>query len=140
PAAWGHYLHMCYASPYVEQQVIPEIRECIARCPGLEGFWFDICLYVDGAFYSPGFNRAAEERLGARAAEQEARWWLARDLIRDRCARRDAAIREGIPHADNYFSSLGVPGEPGNLPLQRRQEVENPFVFGGPEKMSSHGR
>lgn len=138
-AHWGHYLHMCFASPYVEQAVIPEVLECIERCPGLAGFWFDICLYVDGAFYSPDFNRLAAERLREGAAPT-ARWHLARALIRGRCRALEAAIQRALPGAENYYNSLVNPGEGENIPLQPVQEVENPILFGGPEKLSTHAR
>lgn len=137
---WGHYLHMCFASPYIDKMVIPEIVECIERCPGLAGFWFDIALYVDGAFYATGFETVARERLGDQAADVTARWWLARQIIRERCIELDAAIKARLPGAENYFNSLVVPGEPQNLPLQPLQEVENPILFGGPEKMTAHVR
>jgi hypothetical protein len=138
-AQWGAR-HICFASPYADEVVIPEALEMIDRCPGIAGFWFDICLYCDGAFYSPGFERVAKERLKAKADDDGARWQLARGLIRDCCARIDAAIRARLPEADNYFNSLAVPGEPENIPLQAFQEVENPVLFGGPEKMTADAR
>jgi len=137
---WGHYLHICFASPYVDEVVIPEVLECIERCPGLAGFWFDICLYVDGAFYSQDFCRAARERLGDRSDDIHARWSLAREIIRERCIQIDRAIKTKLPDCRNYFNSLAAPGEPQNLPLQPLQEVENPVLFGSPEKMTANVR
>jgi len=139
-ANWGHYLHICFASPYVEETVIPEVLECIERCPSLAGFWFDICLYVDGAFYSDDFDRAARERLGEHSGDVHARWRLAREIIRERCIQIDTAIKAKLPECENYFNSLAVPGEPQNIHLQSLQEVENPVLFGGPEKMTARAR
>jgi len=137
---WGHCLHMCFASPYIDEMVIPEVLEAMDRCPGLAGFWFDICLYVDGAFYSEWFERAARERLGDSVDDVTERWRLARQIICQRCQQIDAAIKDKLPEAENYFNSLVVPGEPLNIPLQAYQEVENPILFGGPEKMTTHVR
>ncbi len=139
-ANWGHYLHICFASPYVEQVVIPELLECLERCPGLVGFWFDISLYVDGAFYSADFNRLARERLGERAVDAQARWELARQIIRERCVQIDTAIKTVMPTAENFFNTLVNPGESGNLGLVALNEIENPILFGGPEKMSAYIR
>lgn len=138
--SWGYYLHMCFASPYIDRIVIPEVLECIERCPGLAGFWFDISLYIDAAFYSEGFEAAARARLGERASDVNARWQLAREIIRERCMQLDAVIKTKLPDAENYFNSLVVPGEPANIALQDFQEVENPILFGGPEKMTSNVR
>ena len=137
---WGHYLHMCFASAYIAEMVIPEVTEAIDRCPGLAGFWFDICLYVSGAFYSEGFERLARERLGAEAQDPGKRWGLARRIVRERCRQLDAVIKAKLPRAENYFNSLVNPGEPENVPLQPLQEVENPVLFGGPENMTARVR
>ncbi|MCX5660921.1 MAG: hypothetical protein NTW19_14545 [Planctomycetota bacterium] len=142
-AAWGAK-HICFASPYAEEVVIPEALEMLERCPGLVGFWFDISLYCNGAFHSESFNRVARERLGSEASsdanDDNQRWHLGRELIRDCCRRIDRAIRKRLPDAENYFNSLVVPGEQANIPLQPIQEVENPFAFGGPELMTAHAR
>ncbi len=132
--------HLCFASPYIDDVVIPEAREMLARCPELCGFWFDICLYCDGAFYSPDFDRVARERLGMLADDRHQRWLLGRQLIREGCARLNAAIVAQLPTAENYFNSLVVPGEAANIPLQPVQEVENPVLFGGPEVMTTQVR
>jgi hypothetical protein len=68
-AAWGAK-HICFASPYADEVVIPEALEMIERCPGIIGFWFDICLYCNGAFYSESFERLARKRLGRRAKDE----------------------------------------------------------------------
>lgn len=138
--AWGPYKHMCFASPYIDTMVIPEVIECIQRCPGLSGFWFDICLYVDGAFYAEHFHHAARKRLGEHHDTPEARWRLARTIIRERCIQIDRQIKAELPEAENYFNSLVVPGEPQNIPLQSLQEVENPILFGGPERLTANAR
>lgn len=134
-AAWGAK-HLCFASPYADEVVIPEALEMIERCPGIVGFWFDICLYCDGAFYSRSFDQIARRRLGPRAKDERQRWLLGRQLIRECCRRIDRAIRKRLPGAENYFNSLASPGEPENIPLQPIQEVENPIFFGGPEMMT----
>jgi len=139
-ASWGHYLHMCFASPYVERVVIPEVLECIERCPGIVGFWFDIALYVDGAFYSLGFNRFAAGQLLRQADNVQMRWHLARQIIRQRCMQIDAAIKQVMPTAENFFNTLVNPGESANLGLVHLNEIENPILFGGPEKMSAYIR
>ena len=139
-ANWGHYLHMCFASPYIEEMLIPEVQECIDRCPGLSGFWFDISLYVDGAFYSRYFDRLARERLGERADDENARWHLARRIVRERCIQIDEAIRAMMPDAENYYNSLVGPGEAENIPLQPLHEVENPILFQTAEKMTTNLR
>jgi hypothetical protein len=139
-ANWGHYLHMCFASPYIDKMVIPEVVETIARCPGLAGVWFDICLYLDGAFFSDGFEQAARTRLGDRAGDADARWYLGRQIIRERCVQLDQAIRAKLPGAENYFNTLVTPGEVQNVALQPYQEVENPILFGGPERMTEDVR
>lgn len=136
---WGMPL-VDFASPYLDEVVIPGVREMIARCPGLVGFWFDICLYVNGAFYSTWFNEFAQKRLGAEADDENLRWQLGRRLIRECCQRLDTVVKERLPDAENYFNSLVVPGEPENIPLQPIQEVENPILFGGPEKMTTDVR
>ena len=138
-ASWGHYLHMCFASPYIEEMLIPEVQECIERCPGLRGFWFDISLYVDGAFYSEYFDSLARERPGNRD-DDETRWHLARELIRERCVQIDEAVRDRLPDAENYYNSLVGPGEAENLPLQPIHEVENPILFQTAEKMTTNLR
>jgi len=132
--------HICFASPYADTVVIPQALEMLERCPGLCGFWFDISLYCDGAFYSESFERAARERLGARAEDRRERWQLGRQLIRECCQRIDTAIQARLPGAVNYFNSLTVPGEAGNIPLQAFQEVEQPVLFGSPEGMQAHVR
>ena len=137
--AWGMPL-ICYASPYIDDVVIPGVIEMLACCPGIAGFWFDICLYISGAFYSSWFERAARVQLGADADDEGARWRLARQLIRACCRRVDAAVQQHLPDAENYFNTLVIPGEPENIPLQPYQEVENPILFGGPEKMTSEVR
>jgi hypothetical protein len=139
-ANWGHYLHICFASPYVEQVVIPEVQECIERCPEIVGFWFDIALYVDGAFYAEDFNRLATEELGEQADDVQARWHLARKLIRRQCIRIDEAIKSVMPGAENFFNTLVNPGESENLGLVALNEIENPILFQGPEKMSAYIR
>lgn len=68
-ASWGAK-HMCFASPYVDEVVIPAVLEMLERCPGICGFWFDICLYCDGAFYSEGFEEQAQLRLGEQASDR----------------------------------------------------------------------
>jgi len=138
-AQWGAK-HMCFASPYVDEVVIPEVLEMIERCPGICGFWFDICLFCNGAFYSESFNRAAIERLGDKADDEHERWQLGRVLVRECCDRINAAVKSLLPEAENYFNSLVTPGEPENIPMQPYQEVENPMQFGGPEVMTSHVR
>lgn len=138
-AAWGSR-HICFASPYTDEIVIPEALDMLARCPGLVGFWFDICLYCNGAFYSPFFERAARSRLGAAADDEARRWQLGRELIRECCLRIDAAIRARLPDAENYFNSLVVPGEPENIALQPVQEVENPVLFHSPERLTTDAR
>ncbi|MHC4886324.1 MAG: alpha-amylase family protein [Planctomycetota bacterium] len=139
-ADWGVYQHMCFASPYVEEVVIPEILECLERCPGIVGFWFDISLYVDGAFYSGGFNKSAEERLGEHCDDESARWELARKIIRERCIQIDEAIKAVLPDAENFFNTLVNPSESENLGLVHLNEIENPIQFHGPEKMSAYIR
>lgn len=144
----GHYAswaskHICFASPYVDEVVIPEALDMLEHCASICGFWFDICLYCggdDGPFFSPWFERAALERLGDRADDCDARWRLGRLLIREACQRIDAAIRRRLPDAENYFNSLVNPGEPENLPLQAAHEVENPILFDGPEVMTAEAR
>ncbi len=136
---WGMPL-VEFASPYIDEVVIPGVIEMIGRCPGLAGFWFDICLYINGAFYSSWFEALAQARLGAAADDEANRWQLGRTLIRECCQRLDAVVKERLPDAENYFNSLVVPGEPGNIPLQPIQEVENPILFGGPEKMTTDVR
>ena len=138
-AKWGAK-HMCFASPYVDEIVIPEALDMIARCPRICGFWFDISLYCNGAFYSEDFNRIAVERLGSGADDEHQRWLLGRTLVRECCQRIDAAVKSRLPHAENYFNSLVVSGEGENIPLQPYQEVENPIQFGGPELMTAHVR
>lgn len=138
-AAWGAK-HICFASPYVDEVVIPEVLEMIDRCPEISGFWFDICLYCDGAFYSPSFEHAAREKLGILASNDNARWRLARQLIRESCLKIDNAVKSRLPEAENYFNSLVTPGEPENILLQPIQEVENPILFGGPDKMTVDAR
>ena len=135
-AQWGTK-HICFASPYVDDVVIPEALEMIERCPGICGFWFDICLYCDGAFYSPAFDQAAKERLSTTADGPRERWLLGRQLIRECCQRLDVAIKQRLPAAENYFNSLVIPGEPENIPLQPYQEVENPVLFGSCEGLST---
>ncbi len=134
--SWGMPL-LCYASPYLDEVVIPGVLEMIERCPGLAGCWFDICLYINGAFYSSWFEQAAHTRLGAEADNEAKRWQLARTLIRECCQRLDAVVRQHLPGAENYFNTLVNPGEAENIPLQPYQEVENPILFGGPEKMTA---
>jgi hypothetical protein len=138
-AAWGAK-HMCFASPYADEVVIPEALEMIERCPGIIGFWFDICLYCNGAFYSESFERLARKRLGKRAKDDHQRWLLGRQIIRECCQLIDRAIRKRLPDAENYFNSLASPGEQDNIQLQPIQEVENPIFFGGPEMMTSYAR
>lgn len=138
-AAWGAK-HMCFASPYADEVVIPEALEMIERCPGIVGFWFDICLYCNGAFYSESFERLARKRLGKRAKDDHLRWLLGRQIIRECCQRIDRAIRKRLPDAENYFNSLASPGEQENILLQPIQEVENPMFFGGPEMMTTYAR
>ncbi len=138
-AQWGAK-HLCFASPYADEVVIPEALEMLERCPGLVGFWFDICLYCDGAFYSDSFERAARAELGAAAEDHGLRWRLGRRLIREACLRIDAAIRQRLPQAENYFNSLAVVGEPENIAAQPLQEVENPVFFHGAELMTAHAR
>jgi len=135
-ARWGSR-HMCFASPYIDEVVIPEALEMLERCPGICGFWFDISLYCDGSFYSPFFEQAARLRLGAKADDVHQRWLLGRQLIREACRRIDAAIHARLPEAENYYNSLVIPGEPENLPLQPCHEVENPILFGSPEYMTA---
>ncbi len=134
--SWGMPL-VCFASPYIDEVAIPGVIEMIDCCPGIAGFWFDICLYVNGAFYSSWFEQAARARLGADAQEEMARWQFARKLIRERCLRVDAVVQQHLPGAENYFNTLVIPGEPENIPLQPYQEVENPILFGGPEVMTA---
>lgn len=136
-AHWGHYKHMCFASPYVDEVVLPEVLECLTRCPGIVGFWFDIALYVDGAFYSENFNRLAAGRLGDKSHDVQARWDLARTMVREKCLRIDAAIKEVLPGAENFFNTLVNPAEPQNLGLVHLNEIENPILFNGPEKMTA---
>lgn len=138
-AHWGTKL-VCYATPYVDDVVIPEVIETIERCPGICGFWFDICLYIDGAFYSESFERVARERLGQKADDEYERWLLGRTIIRDCCRRVDAAVIEHLPHAENYYNSLVVPGEPENLLMQPMHEVENPVLFGSCEGIPTSTR
>jgi hypothetical protein len=138
-AAWGAK-HICFASPYADEVVIPEALEMLERCPGLVGFWFDICLYCNGAFYSESFERLARKRLKKRAKDDHQRWLLGRQIIRECCQRIDRAIRRRLPDAENYFNSLASPGEQENIQLQPIQEVENPIFFGGPELMTSYAR
>jgi len=133
--SWGMPL-VCFASPYIDEVVIPEAIEMIECCPGIVGFWFDICLYISGAFYSPWFEQIARARLGAEADSEAQRWQFARTLIRECCQRVDAAVQQHLPGAENYFNTLVIPGEPENIPLQPYQEVENPILFGGPENMT----
>ena len=133
---WGMPL-LCFASPYIDEVVIPGVVEMIERCPGIVGFWFDICLYISRAFYSSWFEQAARTRLGAEADDEMARWGLARSLIRECCQRVDAVVQQHLPGAENYFNTLVVPGEPQNILLQPFQEVENPILFGGPEPMTA---
>jgi hypothetical protein len=80
------------------------------------------------------------ERTGRDDVGDDKRWYLARDLIRERCIQLDETINSALPKADNFFNSLVNPGDARNLPLISMQEVENPITFGGPEKMSSHVR
>ena len=139
-ANWGDYLHMCFASPYIDELVIPEVVDCLDRCPGIVGFWFDIALYVDGAFHSRDFERLARERLGGQAESADARWQLGRQLIAERCRQLDAAIKAHLPEAENYFNSLVDVGEPENLAIQPLQEVENPILFQTAEKLTVNVR
>ncbi len=136
-ADWGDYLHMCFASPYIDEVVIPELLECVERCPDITGFWFDICLHEDGAFYSSFFNQIARERLGKQENDLGQRWQLAREIIRERCVQIDTQVKQKLLNAENYFNSLVNPGESNHLGINGLEEVENPFLFHGPERMST---
>jgi len=137
---WGMPL-VCFASPHIDESVLPGVAEMIERCPGICGFWFDICLYAGNSFYSPYFNELARKRLAGRLDTADARWALARELIYECCARVDAVVKARLPEAENYFNTLVNPGVPArNLALQPRQEVENPILFPNPEKMTSDVR
>lgn len=133
---WGEGL-LCFASPYIDTYVIPGVVEMIERCPGIVGFWFDIALYVEASFYSSWFNNLAEERLGEKAGDDFSRCRLADVLIRECCERLNNTVAKHLPNAVNFYNALTSPGMPENNALHFYKEIENPLLFGGPERITT---
>ena len=140
-SAWSEgFEHMCFASDYVEQAVVPEVLETIERCPGICGFWFDISIHVFGAYYSDAFNQLAADRLGDQSDCEDARWHLARQIVYERCQLIDREIQKRLPGAENFFNSLVGAGEHERLSIQPVPEFEHPFLFQGSEKLTTYAR
>ena len=128
-SSWGPAVpHMEFASPYIEEMVMPQLDEAMEAAPGVAGFWFDICLYFGAAYYSAFFDQyaAAHARVDA---DLQTRSRLAYRILRETADKLNRHIARRMPGAQNYYNTLVTAGGGERAAFESATEVEAPPFF-----------
>lgn len=119
---------MEFAGSYLDDMVLPQVDEVLDAAPSICGFWFDICLYVNGAYYSEAFENYALAHAGPNA-DMATRKRLAVQVLEETATRLNAQIARRLPEAENYYNSLVTPGGGERAIHESATEVEAPPFF-----------
>jgi hypothetical protein len=119
-----------FASPYVDQLVVPQVQEVLDCTPGLSGFWFDIFLYHQFAYYSRWIDELARRAVSEGTADSPSlRRTLAQQTLDRVASQLNTVIATRIDRPDNFYNSLICAGDASRAHLVGQCEVECPPLF-----------